>query len=155
MSTCQANPSCHSTSRAIPQGSYQSTDDSAQSAEETQQYREADHHWVQGACWEQPEDVYIKEEFDPGPYNTEVIRHDEWRLNKKILSFNDTEGETAPYGTRNVTHQDSIDSKKLTERKVQNRVLLSNTNHEEIKQEPGTQCVLLASTKKKCTKDND
>ena len=38
------------------------------------------------------------------------------------------EGEMAPYGTLNVTHQDSTDSKKLTETKFQNRILLSNTN---------------------------
>ena len=51
-STRPADPSHRSTSRAIPQGSYQSTDDSAQSAEETRQFREADYHWDQDTCWE-------------------------------------------------------------------------------------------------------
>ena len=94
--TRQANPSHHSTSPAIPQGSYQSTDDSAQSAGETQQYQDTDHHWDQAPCWEQPEDIYIKDEFDPGLFNTEVLRRDEWRLRKPISS-DDTEEETVPY----------------------------------------------------------
>ena len=106
----------------------------------TRQFQETDHYWDQGPCWEQPEDIYIKQELDTGPYNTEVIRHNErhneWRSKKPIMSSDNTEEEAAPYGARNVTHQESIDSKRLTETKVQNRILLSNTNHEEIKQEP-------------------
>ena len=66
----------------------------------------------------------------PGPLNTDVIHRDEWRSRKQILSSDDTEEEAAPYGTRNVTHQDGVDSKQLTETKVQNRILLSETNHE-------------------------
>ena len=136
-STCSAgNLSRRSTPCATPQGSYQSTDDSAHSAEETRQFREADHYWDQSTCWEQPEDVYIKPEFDPGPYNTEVTRHNEWRSKKPITSSDNTEEEAAPYGNRNVTHQENIDSKRLSETNVQNRILLSTTNHEEIKQEP-------------------
>ena len=102
---------------------------------ESQQYREEDHYWDQGACWDQTEDTYIKEEFDPGPYNTDVLRRDEWRSIKQFSS-DDTEEEAAPYKTRNVTLQDSVDSKQLAEALIHNKMLLSKTNHAEIKQEP-------------------
>ena len=134
-STRPANPGRRLMPQAVHQGSYQSTDDSAHSAEEARQHQETDQHWDQGACWGQPEDVYIKQEFDPGPYNTEVIRHKDWRSKKPIPSSDETE-EEAPYETRNIAHQDSIESRKLTDTKVQNRILLSNMNHEDIKQEP-------------------
>ena len=88
-------------------------------------------------CWDQPEDVYVKEEFDPGPFNTEVIRRDEWR-SRKSISSDDTEGETVPHKVRNISLQDSTDSKQLTEAEYRNRVLLSQTNHEEVKQETYT-----------------
>ena len=102
--TRQADPSRRSTSRAIPQESYQSTNDSAQSAGETQQYQDTDHHWDQAPCWEQPEDVYIKDEFNLGPYNTESLRRDEWHLRKQISSDN-TEEETVPYKIQNAWAQ--------------------------------------------------
>ena len=73
-STRPANRGRRSTPQALHQGLYQSTDDSAHSVEEARRYRETDHHLDQGACWGQPEDIFIKQEFDPGPYNTEVIR---------------------------------------------------------------------------------
>ena len=128
-----ANQSRCSTSRTIPQGSYQSTlsNDSAQSVGENQQYRKED----QDACWDQTEDTYIKEEFDPGPYSTDVLHCDEWRSRKQISS-DDTEEEAAPYETRNVTLQDSVDSKQLVEARIHNKMLPSKTNHSEIKQEP-------------------
>ena len=107
---------------------------------ETQQYQFTDHHWDQASCWEQPEDVYIESEFDPGPSNTEAMRWD-WR-SRKSISSDDTEGEMVPHKVRNISPQDNTDSKQLSEAEYRNRVLLSQTNNEEIKQEikqePGT-----------------
>ena len=65
-------------------------------------------------------DTYIKEEFDPGPYNADALRRDEWRSRKQISS-DDSEEEAAPYEIRNVTLQDRVDSKQLAEAQIHNR----------------------------------
>ena len=102
--TQQANSSRRSTSRGATQISYQSTEDSAQSAGETQQYQDTDHHWDQASCWEQPEDIYVKSEFDPAPSNTDATRQD-WRTQKSISSddtvggWYPTRSETSPSKT--------------------------------------------------------
>ena len=59
---------------------------------------------------------------------------DEWR-SRKQFSSDDTEEEAAPYKTRNVTLQDSVDSKQLAEARIHNKMLLSKTNHSDIKQD--------------------
>ena len=82
---------------------------------------------------EQPEDVYVKSESDPGPSNTDAMRQD-WRPPKSISS-DDTEGGMVPHKVRNISLQDNTDSKLLSEAEYRNRVLLSQTNHGEIKQE--------------------
>ena len=135
-STRSSNATRRSIPRVVLREPYQSTDDSAHSAEEARRHQKTDQHWEQDTCWGQPEDVYIKQEFDPGPYNTEVIRHKDkdWRSKKPIPSSNETE-EEAHYETRHIT-QDSIESRKLADTKVRNRILLSNMNREDIKQEP-------------------
>ena len=97
------------------------------------QYQDTDHHWDQALCWEQPEDVYVKSESDPGPSNTDPMRQD-WRPRKSISS-DDTEGGMVPHKVRNISLQDNTDSKQLSEAEYRNRVLLSQTNHGEIKQE--------------------
>ena len=117
-----------STSRGATQISYQSTDDSAQSAGETQQYQDTDHHWDQDSCWNQPEDIYLKPKFDPAYFNKDAARRD-WRAQKSISS-DDTEGGMIPHKIKNISLQsDNTD-----------RLLLAQTNHGqmnlEIKQEP-------------------
>ena len=108
------------------------SDDSAQSAGESQnRYQEEDHYW------DQTEDTYIKSEFDPGPYNTDGLHPDKWR-SRKHFSSDETEEEAVPYKTQNITLQDNVDSKKLAEARIHNRMLLSKTNHTDIKQEPGS-----------------
>ena len=79
------------------------------------------------------EDVYVKSESDPGPSNTDPMRQD-WRPRKSISS-DDTEGGMVPHKVRNISLQDNTDSKQLSEAEYRNRVLLSQTNHGEIKQE--------------------
>ena len=132
-----ANTNRRSIPQVVHQEPYQSTDDSAHSAKEDRGHQKTDQRWEQDTCWGQPEDVYIKQEFDPGPYNTEAIRHKDrdWRSKKPIPSSDETE-EEAPYETRHITHRDNIESRKLADRKVQNRILLSNMDREDIKQEP-------------------
>ena len=70
-----ANTNRRSIPQVVHQEPYQSTDDSAHSAKEDRGHQKTDQRWEQDTCWGQPEDVYIKQEFDPGPYNTEAIRH--------------------------------------------------------------------------------
>ena len=104
-----------------------------QSAGETQQYQDTDHHWDQASCWDQPEDVYLKSEFDPAHSNKDAARQD-WRTQKSISS-DDTEGGMIPHKIRNISFQDNAESKQLSEAEYRNRLLLSQTNHREIKQE--------------------
>ena len=65
--------------RSLPQithqESYQTTDDSAHSAEEAREYRKTDQCWKQDRSWNQTEDTYTQQDFNPGPYDTEVVRH--------------------------------------------------------------------------------
>ena len=66
------------------------SDDSAQSAGESQnKYQEEDHFL------DQTEDTYIKSEFDPGQYNTDGLRRNEWRSRKQISS-DEMEEEAVP-----------------------------------------------------------
>ena len=58
----------------------------------------------------------------------------DWRPRKSISS-DDTEGGMVPHKVRNISLQDNTDSKLLSEAEYRNRVLLSQTNHGEIKQE--------------------
>ena len=92
-STRSANTTRRSIPRVVHREPYQSTDDSAHSAEEARRHQKTGPQWEQDTCWGQQEDVYIKQEFDPGPYNTEVIRHKDkdWRSTKPIPSSDETE----------------------------------------------------------------
>ena len=122
--------------RVVHQESYQS-DDSAHLAEETRRHKQKGPRWEQDACWGQQEDVLLKQEFDPGPYNTDAIRHKDrdWRSKKPIIPSSDETEEETHYKTRHVA-QDNIESQKLADMKVRNKILLSNMDREDVKQEP-------------------
>ena len=128
--------------RSIPQithrESYQTTDDSAHSAEEAREHQKTSQRWGQDTSWGQPEDTYTRQDFDPGPYDTEVLRHKDrdWRSKKPILPSSDETGEDVPHETRHVAYRDTIESRRLADIQRQNKMLLSDMEREDIKQDP-------------------
>ena len=79
-------------------------------------------------------------DFDPGPYDTEVVRHKDrdWRQKAPILPSSDETGEDIPRGTRQGTYRDTLESEKLSDIKRRNKMMLSDMEREDIKQDPDT-----------------
>ena len=132
-----ANTSRRSIPQITHQGSYQTTDDSAHSAEEAREYRKTDQRWKQDRSWGQPEVTFTQQDFDPGPYDTEVVSHKDrdWRSSKPILPSSNETGEDTPHETRHTAYRDNIESKRLADIKRQNKMLLSDMEREDIKQD--------------------
>ena len=134
----------HADRRSVPQithqESYQTTDDSAHSAEEARGYRPTNRRRTQDVSWNQPEETYTQQDFDPGPYDTEVVRHKDrdWRQKEPILPSSDETGEDIPRGTRHGAYRDTIESERLTDIKRRNKMMLSDMEREDIKQDPDT-----------------
>ena len=129
-----------STPQATHQESYQTTDDSAHSAEEARGYRPTNRHWAQDSTWSQPEETFTQQDFDPNLYDPEIVRHKdrdrEWRQKKPILPSSDETEEDTPRGTRHNTHRENIESERLTNIHRQNKKILSELERDDIKQDP-------------------
>ena len=89
-----------------------------------------------GHAWDPGNDAPIKLEYDPEPYNTVEINRD-WRASQasRCFSSDETEEEIRPYRKQNVGIQDNVDSNQLARTRVENRKLLKDTPHRDIKQE--------------------
>ena len=135
-STRSANPTRRSIPRIVHEEQYQS-DDSTHSAEEARRHKQKGPRWEQDACWGQQENIILKQEFDPSPYNTDAVRHKDrdWRQRKPIIPSSDENEEETHQETRHVA-QDNILFQKLADMKVRNKILLSNMDREDVKQEP-------------------
>ena len=132
----------HADRRSVPQinhqGSYQTTDNSAESAEEARGYRPTSRRRTQDISWNQPEETYTLRDFDPGPYDTEVVRHKDrdWRQKEPILPSSDETGEDTPRGNRQGTYRDNFEPKELTDLKRRNKMMLSDMERDDVKRDP-------------------
>ena len=132
----------HADRRSVPQinhqGPYQTTDDSAHSAEEARGYRPTNRRRSQDMSWNQPEEVFTQRDFDPGPYDTKAARHKDrdWRQKEPILPSSDETGEDTPHGIRQGAYRDNLESEKLTDIKRRNKMMLSDMERDDIKQDP-------------------
>ena len=90
--------------------------------------------------WNQPEEVFTQRDFDPGPYNMKAARHKDrdWRQKEPILPSSDETGEDTPHGIRQGTYRDNLESEKLTDIKRRNKMMLSDMERDDIKQDPDT-----------------
>ena len=121
-STRSANPTRRSIPRIVHEEQYQS-DDSTHSAEEARRHKQKGPRWEQDACWGQQENIILKQEFDPSPYNTDAVRHKDrdWRQRKPIIPSSDENEEETHQETRHVA-QDNILFQKLADMKVRNKI---------------------------------
>ena len=88
--------------------------------------------------WNQPEETYTLRDFDPGPYDTEVVRHKDrdWRQKEPILPSSDETGEDTPHGIRQSAYRDNFEPKELTDLKRRNKIMLSDMERDDIKRDP-------------------
>ena len=130
----QADPSRRPTFHNIPQAVYRPSQNENPAPRTFGHQDRTRRENPPGHAWDST-DVPIKIEFEPGPYNTDI--HRDWRAPQasRCFSSDETEEEIRPYRKQNVGIQDNVDSNQLARTRVENRKLLKDTPHRDIKQE--------------------